>query len=109
MTESAKTPSLAANQKRQLRQLAHHLSPVVMVGDKGLHPGVYRELEDALENHELIKLRISGAERDEKARMIKQLAKKSGSQLVQLIGHIAVLYRPAKEPVIRLPKAASDD
>ncbi len=87
-------------QKRYLKGLAHPLKPVVMIGNKGLTDNVHAEVDKALEQHELIKVRVSGLEKAERLEMIN----KSSSNLVMTIGHIAAFYRPAKEPVITLPK-----
>jgi len=91
-------------QKRFLRAKAHHLKPVVMVGNAGLSEGVLNEVEIALSHHELIKVRIS-ADRDERKSMASKICENTNADLVQLIGGIAILYRAAKKPSIELPKA----
>ncbi len=91
-------------QKRYLKGLAHPLKPVVMIGNKGLTDNVHAEVDKALEQHELIKVRVSGLEKAERLEMINKIALKSSSNLVMTIGHIAAFYRPAKDPVITLPK-----
>lgn len=91
-------------QKRYLKGLAHPLKPVVMIGNKGLTDNVHAEIEIALEQHELIKVRVSGLEKADRLEMIDEIALKSSSNLVMTIGHIAAFYRAAKEPVISLPK-----
>lgn len=96
--------SITEKQRRHLRGLAHHLKPVVMVGQKGLSEGVFNELDIALESHELVKLRISAADREERREMITALGQQSGSELIQTIGQVAVLYRRhPKKPKIKLP------
>jgi len=90
-------------QKKFLRAKAHHLKPVVTAGNAGLSEAVVNEIEIALAHHELIKVRINGADRDERKQMSELACKKCNASLVQLIGHICVLYRPAKKPVIKLP------
>ena len=95
--------SITEKQRRQLRGLAHHLKPVVMVGQKGLTEGVFNELDIALESHELVKLRISAADREERREMIATLRRQSGSELIQTIGQVAVFYRRhPKQPKIKL-------
>jgi len=96
--------SLTKKQNKYLRGLAHALKPVVMIGNSGVTEGVLNELEARLAHHELIKVRISGVDRDERQQMAENLCKESNSELVNTIGHIAVLYRRAKEPTIKLPK-----
>lgn len=96
--------SLTNKQKKYLRGLAHDLKPVVMIGNSGVTEGVLDELDARLAHHELIKVRISGVDRDERATMAETLCQKSASELVNTIGHIAILYRRSKNPTIKLPK-----
>lgn len=91
-------------QKRYLKGLAHDKKPVVMIGNKGLTDSVLVEIDKALDQHELIKVRVSGQERAERVFMINDIAEKTTSDLVMIIGHIGAFYRPAKEPKIILPK-----
>ena len=91
-------------QKRYLKSLAHPLKPVVMIGNKGLTDNVLAEIDNALEQHELIKVRVSGLEKAERLAMTNEIILKTSSNLVMSIGHIVALYRPAKEPTIQLPK-----
>lgn len=97
--------ALTASQTRYLRGLAHALKPVVLLGGKGVTPGVLKELEQALDDHELIKVRLSGADRVARAADLEQLVASSHAETVQSIGRIAVLYRHnAEQPRIALPK-----
>jgi RNA-binding protein len=80
-------------QRRHLRGLAHDLKPVVLVGDSGLTDGVVRETERALHDHELIKIKVRAADRDTRDALIADLATRTTSELVNRIGHVAVLYR----------------
>ena len=91
-------------QKRYLKGLAHKLKPVVMIGDKGLTDNVLTEIELALEHHELIKIRVSGQERADRQAMLDAITAKTQADLVLTIGHIGGFYRPAKKPVIQLPR-----
>ena len=95
---------LTEKQKRHLRGLAHHLKPVVMIGDAGLSDGVLRELDLSIEHHELIKVRVNAADREDRDAIIQRMCAGVNAELVQRIGHVAVLYRPAKTPHINLPK-----
>ena len=90
--------SLTNQQRRKLRSLAHHLKPVVMVGDKGITENILAELDHALEAHELIKVSIAGADKEQRHTLSKALCQNSSAELVQMIGRITVLYRPAQEP-----------
>jgi RNA-binding protein len=96
---------LTSSQKRHLRGLAHHLKPVVMLGQQGVSQGVLAELDAALEHHELVKVRLGSLGGPEpRERVIGELCAATGAERVQTIGHVAVLYRPAREaPRIRLP------
>ncbi len=96
--------SLTGKQKNHLRGLAHALHPLVIVGEKGLTEGLLEETRQALEAHELIKVRVNAADREERKERIQAILAASNSQLVQEIGHIAVLYRPAKKPKLHLPR-----
>jgi RNA-binding protein len=91
-------------QKRYLRGLAHSLKPVIMIGNKGLTDTVIAEADNALERHELIKVRVSGADKTQQNDMLNAIADKTQSDIVMVIGHIGALYRAAKEPTIQLPK-----
>ncbi len=95
---------VTANQRRQLRSLAHHLKPVVTIGNAGLSPAVSAEIEQAIAHHELIKVRIQGAERAIKRDIAKRIQTKTDAVIVQEIGHILVLYRAAKPARIQLEK-----
>ncbi|NBI13454.1 ribosome assembly RNA-binding protein YhbY [[Haemophilus] felis] len=96
--------TLSTKQKQYLKALAHHLNPVVMLGNNGLTEGVLAEIDNALEHHELIKVKIAGADRETKQLIIDAIVRESGASAVQTIGHILVLYRPAQEPQIQLPR-----
>ena len=94
---------LTEQQKRHLRGLAHSLKPVVMVGQHGLKPTIFEELEIALDAHELIKVRIA-ADRDERKEISEQIIKKTRAVLIQSIGQINIIYRRNnKDPKIPLP------
>lgn len=91
--ESFVTMPLSGKHKRALRARAHHLHPVVNVGAKGASEAVLAELEIALEEHELVKLRIAADDREHRKHIIDNLCRQSRAELVQRIGHTAVLYR----------------
>lgn len=95
---------LTASQTRYLRGLAHPLKPVLMVGNNGITPGILKELEQALDDHELVKVRLDGADRAARAAAIGRLVQSSRAEPVQTIGHVAVLYRRNDgKPGIALP------
>jgi RNA-binding protein len=97
--------SLTKPQLTHLKKLAHSLKPVVMVGQHGVSEGVLEETNAALLAHELIKMRISAGDRDERDEMIQQVLAHSGAELVQRIGNVAVLFRanPKKKQPMELP------
>ena len=94
---------LNRNQTSHLRNLAHKLKPVVIIGSNGLSENVINEIIEQLEHHELIKVRINAEEREARKTMIEEICQQSNSELVQSIGHIGVFYKPAKKPTIQLP------
>ncbi|HLV76767.1 MAG TPA: ribosome assembly RNA-binding protein YhbY [Marinobacter sp.] len=94
--------SLSPEQRREYRAIAHNLKPVIIVGDKGLSEGLQGELDRALNDHELIKIKMSSQDREARQEAIQALCESSGAELVQTIGKIAVLLRRAKKPNPRL-------
>ena len=85
--------TLTTKQKQYLKSLAHHLNPVVMLGDNGLTEGVLAEIENALNHHELIKVKIAGADREVKQLIIDAIVRETKAVSVQTIGYVLVLYR----------------
>lgn len=96
--------ALTESQKRFLRKHAHQLKPVVIIGDKGLSENVLNELNQTLEHHELIKVRVKAGDREERDELIGTLCAKACCNLVQRIGHIVIIYRPSKKPKLKLPR-----
>lgn len=79
--------------RQALKAQAHHLKPVVLLGSKGLTPAVVEETNVALIAHELIKVKINGAEKEDRILMTKDLCAQLNAHLVQLIGNTAIIYR----------------
>ena len=88
---------LTVSAKRKLRQNAHHLKPVVMIGQHGVTPAVIAEIDRALTDHELIKVRYRGAGSEERKHEFAQIAKQLSAAVVHSIGGITVLYRESTE------------
>lgn len=88
--------------RKWLRRIGHDLTPVVTLGEKGLSDGVRNEIERALADHELIKIRIPGSDRERRRRLIAETVAAAGAECVQTIGHVALLYRKAERPDPRL-------
>ncbi len=78
--------------KQQLKSDAHSLNPVVMLGQHGLTDAVLAEIEQALDYHELIKIKIR-AERDERKLISEKICKQTNAELIQSIGACIVIYR----------------
>jgi RNA-binding protein len=103
-TAPAPSPELSERQRRHLRGAAHALKPVVRLGSAGVTAAVVAETARALHDHELIKVKAPGGDREARDALFAALAHKSGSALVHRIGNVAVLYRPrATLPRILLP------
>lgn len=83
--------------KKELKAKAHHLKPVVLLGNKGLNPAVIAEIDVALIAHELIKVKLTGVEKVDKHGVAESLAAQVQGELIQVIGHVAVLYRKRQE------------
>jgi RNA-binding protein len=96
---------LSSNQKRYLRGIAHGLDPVIMVGQKGVTPALLKELDGALAHHELVKVKLADADREDRAETIEVLREASHAALVQTIGRIACFFRRnPQQPKIELPR-----
>ena len=92
--------SLKASQKKNLRGQAHHLKPLVTVAGKGLSETVVTEIHRALNDHELIKVKLR-AERDIRKQWAEDIVKQCQAELIQTIGQVACFYRKHPEkPVI---------
>ena len=103
MTDSnAPKSELAGFQRKHLRKLAHGVKPVVSVGEGGLSESVGRALDEALESHELVKVKLHQPA-DKKA-AAAELARMGRAELCGLVGHVVILYRRNEEkPKIELP------
>lgn len=95
--------SLTQAQKRYLKQKAHDLKPVVIIGNAGLTENVMLEIDMAIEHHELIKVRINAADKAERKAMSGNIEAELNAHCIQIIGHIGIFYRPAVEPRMQLP------
>lgn len=86
--------TLTPAERRALKARAHHLQPVVMIGDAGLTPKVLREIDINLKSHELIKIRVLGDDREARAEMVEAICGPLAAAPVQHIGKILVIFRP---------------
>lgn len=90
--------SLTQSELKHLRAIGHKLNPVVMIAEKGVSDGVAAELERALNDHELIKIKLAINDRDAKQAVLEQLCASHKATLVQVIGKVALLLRRAPKP-----------
>jgi RNA-binding protein len=97
--------NLTGKQRLFLRGLAHHRDPIVQIGHRGLTEAVLRQLDGALETHELVKLRLSKECTENREGLGPRIEDATRSTLVQHIGRIWVFFRARKkDPTIVLPK-----
>lgn len=89
---------LTQDQKKQYKSIGHHLKPVLMIAENGLTEGVLAELDRALNDHELIKIQVRVAEREDRRAIIEELCKAGSCELVQSIGKVALVYRKNPKP-----------
>lgn len=95
--------TLTTAQRQYLKGLAHPRQPVVMIGNNGLSPAVLKEIELALNAHELIKIKAASNELEQRRGWLEEICTTTGAAAVQQIGKILVIYRAADKPVIVLP------
>lgn len=88
---------LSGKQKRFLRSEAHHLQPLFQIGKSGLTDSVIRQIEEALEAKELIKVNILQNCEEDKNEIAAKLADQQGIEIVQVIGNILILYKESVE------------
>lgn len=88
--------------KKRYRAIGHNLKPVVTIAQKGVTDNIRVELDRALTEHELIKIKLVTADRDEKNALSEAICSEFNAECVQSIGHVLLLYRAAKNPDKRL-------
>ncbi|CAM4453682.1 MAG: RNA-binding protein [Legionellaceae bacterium] len=86
---------ISSPKKKYLKARAHSLKPTVIIGQQGLTEAVHKEIEQVLNDHELIKIRINAENRIEKNEMATHICEQQQAAFIQLIGHILVIYRPS--------------
>lgn len=87
---------LTPAERKVHRANAHHLDPVVMIGNDGVTPAVVKEIDLALLSHGLIKVRVLGDDRENREAMFHSLCDELGAAPIQLIGKLLVMWRPAQ-------------
>lgn len=95
---------LTGKQIRYLRSLAHHLDPIFQVGKGGVTESLIKQVEEALEARELIKISVLNNCQEDKEEVAKKLASGAKAELVQVIGNVIILYKESrKKKRIQLP------
>ncbi len=89
--------ALSGKQKAALRALGHHLHPLVQVGADGVTGGVVAALAQALEDHELVKVKIAADDREARTSAIEELAGGTGAQVAQTLGRTALFFKKRKK------------
>jgi len=97
MNTQNKHQTLPTALKCKLRGLTHALKPVIMIGNKGLTEAVQLEIERALIDHELIKIKINVEDKKTYQQIIDKICQEREAHLIQTIGRIAVIYRKSEE------------
>lgn len=96
---------LTGKQKRFLRAMGHGLKPVIQVGKSDVSEALIREAGEAMAAHELIKVKILESCLMDRHDVAEELATACQAEIAQVLGRTFLLYKPAKEPRIELPKA----
>lgn len=89
--------TLSNEHKKHFRNIGHNLKPIVIIAGKGLTEGVYAELERALEDHELIKIKIAIVDRDIRKEVVQEVCAHLNATLIQEIGKVALIYRQSRK------------
>jgi RNA-binding protein len=85
-------------QQKRFRAIGHKLNPIVTIGGNGFSESVVNELIRALDDHELIKVKIHAEDREDRAKTVAELTKVTGAELIQKVGNVALIYKPAAKP-----------
>lgn len=101
--------TLSSRARRHLKALAHPLRPVVQVGSAGVSDSVIEAVDGALEDHELIKVKLGKGIDDDRRALADRLATATQAQVCQVIGRVIVLYRPRDRDLPGRPRIALPD
>lgn len=88
---------LSSKEKKALKAKAHHLKPVILLGNKGLTKAVIEEARLTIKKHELIKVKIGQTDKDERSSLLQTLTSALDCDLVQHIGNIVTLYKERED------------
>lgn len=101
---------LTGKQRRHLRALAHPLKPLVQVGKAGIDEGLVAAVDQALADHELIKVKVGESANLDRHEAADAIAAQTHSEIAQVLGNTIILYRPDPEdPQIKLPRPGKAD
>ena len=89
--------SITSVQRKHLRSLAHHLDPVVIIGKQGAGDTLIQAVNDALDAHELIKVRFNDFKKD-KERLLETIVGRTRCEIAGTVGHVAILFRRHEDP-----------
>jgi len=90
--------SLSNADKKQYRSIGHNLKPIVTIAQKGITDNIRQEIDRALTDHELIKLKLVSSDRDEKKLLTETICAELKAECIQSIGHVILLFRAARNP-----------
>ncbi len=97
MPSASESPPLTGSDRKYLRAQAHHLRPVAHIGKIGLAPNVLTAIDQALDHHELIKVRFQDF-KDQKQEFAQTIAQASKSAIIGTVGHVLMVYRQHPDP-----------
>ena len=89
--------SLSNPDKKQLRRIGHELNPQVIIAQKGLSENIGKEIDRALEAHELIKVKLAIPDRDARRSICNEICQQLGAECIQSVGQVVLLFRAAKK------------
>lgn len=96
---------LTSKQRSYLRGMANPLESIFQIGKGGINDNLIKQLDDALEARELIKVNVLPNADEDIRDIFSRLAKELDAEEVQLIGNRFVLYRKSQDnPKIKLPR-----
>tara|TARA_B100001250_G_scaffold175057_1_gene150524 strand:+ start:438 stop:782 length:345 start_codon:yes stop_codon:yes gene_type:complete len=93
---------ISNSKKKHYRSIGHNLKPIVTIAQKGITENIKKELNRALTEHELVKIKLLTSDRSKKKKLSSEICSELGAECIQSIGHIVLLYRMAKKPDARL-------
>jgi RNA-binding protein len=90
--------SLSTQTRKRFKSIGHTLNPVIIITNKGLSSNIIEDIDTRLEKNELIKIKVSIPDSEKKAQILDTICSTLDAQLIQKIGHVALLYRSADQP-----------